>query len=150
MAPSDIKTVAGAVCVVALVSGCAMRSNTLQTATGDTKPAPVVVNVPVEINDPALASGCWAQIYTERNFRGEMATVAGPAMLETADNFAARKLKRSIDSVVVGPKGTLTMYKTSMFRDRAVVFGPNTRQGGVIAELGIGGAIESMKLECSS
>lgn len=150
MTPSNVKILAGALCVVVLASGCAMRSNTLQTATGDTKPAPVIVNVPVELNDPALASGCWAQLYTERNFRGEMATLAGPAMLETADNFTARKLKRAIDSVVVGPKGTLTMYKTSMFRDRSVVFGPNTRQAGVVAELGIGGAIESMKLECAS
>lgn len=145
---SLLRSAAGAVCAAALASGCAMRPGTLQTATGDTAPAPAVVAVAV--TDPALADGCWAQLYTERNFRGEMATLAGPAMLEAADNFSARKLKRAIDSVVVGPKATLTMYKTSMFRDRAVAFGPNTRQGGVLAELGVGGAIESMKLECTS
>ena len=145
----DIKTIAISVVVAAMATACGTTAQNLPTATGDTRPQPVVVQVPVEVTDPALQSGCWAQFYTERNFNGEMATLIGPVSLDTADKFSGRKLKRRIDSIVTGSKATLRVYEHAMFKDRSISFGPNSREGGLITKLGIGGEIESLQLECT-
>ena len=47
-------------------------------AASDNQPAPLVLLVPIEISNKALESGCWAQFYDERNFKGDMLTVVGP------------------------------------------------------------------------
>lgn len=145
----NLKTLAGSIAVAVLATACGTSArNNLPTATGDTRPQPVVVQVPVEVTDPALQSGCWAQLYTDRNFKGEMATLIGPVSLETADKFTGRQLKRRIDSIVTGSKATLRVYEHAMFKDRTVAFGPNSREGGLLTKLGIGGEIESLQLTC--
>ncbi len=132
----------------AVLAACSTSTGNLQTATGETKPQPVVVQVPVQLTSPALESGCWVQLYTERNFRGDPATLVGPASLESADAFSARALKREVDSLVTGPHATLRVYEHAMFKDRSIAFGPNSREGGLLTKLGVGGRIESMQLDC--
>lgn len=132
----------------ALAAGCASQPGNLQTATGDTKPQPVIVQVPIEVSSPELESGCWVQFYTDRNFKGEVATLIGPAQLDSADKMTGKKLKSQIDSLVTGSKATLTVYEHSMFKDRSMSFGPNSREGGLITKLGIGGNIQSLQLNC--
>ncbi|MDQ6627559.1 MAG: hypothetical protein M3Z29_03790 [Pseudomonadota bacterium] len=135
--------------VAALASACASQSN-LATATGDTRPQPVVVQVPVQVTSTALESGCWVQFYDERDFKGAMMTLDGPASLESEDKLTGRKLKRHIDSLVTGSKATLRIYEHAMFKDRSVSFGPNSREAGLLTRLGFGGEIQSMQLECSN
>ncbi|WP_076998182.1 beta/gamma crystallin domain-containing protein [Variovorax sp. KK3] len=113
------------------------------------QPDPTILLVPVQINDPALQSGCWAQFYSKRNFEGDMMTLVGPSQIMSMDNGTARQLKREIDSVRVGPRATLQVYEHAMFRDRTVSFPANSREGGLITKLGFGGRIEAMKLSCS-
>ncbi len=126
-----------------------MKSNNLQTATGDTRPEPMVMVVPVQLTDPALQSGCWAQMYDERNFGGNFITLTGSGELQSADKGTGKELKRHIDSLVTGPKATLRVYEHAMFKDRVVAFGPNSREGGLITKLGFGGNIQSLQLDCS-
>ena len=134
--------------VVSIAAGCASTPSNLQTATGDTKPQPVIVQVPIQVTTPELESGCWVQFYGDRNFKGDVATLTGPVQLDTADKMTGRSLKRHIDSLVTGPKATLTVYEHSMFKDRSMAFGPNSREGGLITKLGIGGDIQSLQLSC--
>ncbi|WP_427913366.1 hypothetical protein ACPWT1_22570 [Ramlibacter sp. MMS24-I3-19] len=115
----------------------------------DNQPEPTVVLVPVEIQTPALAAGCWAQLYDEREFKGNMVTIVGPMQLQSLDKSTGRQLRREIDSLVLGPKASLTVYEHRMFRDRAVTFGPNAREGGLVSKLGPTGRIESLQLSCS-
>ena len=138
--------------LVALIasSGCSSTGSNLQTATGDTRPQPVVVQVPVQVSSPALESGCWVQFYSDRNFKGDVATLVGPASLESADKFTGKQLKRRIDSLVTGSKATLRVYEHAMFKDRTMAFGPNSREAGLITKLGIGGEIESLQLDCET
>ena len=136
----------------------AMLSHTAMSATqnppaakgGDNPPAAVVLLVPVEISNPAMKDGCWAQFYDERNFKGDMLTVVGPMQLDTTDKAGARQLRRSLDSLTLGPKATLTVYEHRLFKDRAVKFAANSKEAGLIKKLGFRGRIESMKLECSN
>jgi hypothetical protein len=133
-----------------VAAGCSSTPSNLQTATGDTAPQPVVVQVPIQVTTPALESGCWVQFYSDRNFKGDVATLVGPAALDSADKMTGRQLKRHIDSLVTGSKATLRVYEHSMFKDRSMVFGPNSREGGLITKLGIGGDIQSLQLDCTN
>jgi len=134
--------------VASIAAGCASTPSNLQTATGDTKPQPVVVQVPVQVSTPELESGCWVQFYSDRGFKGDVATLAGPVQLDSADKMSGKKLKSRIDSLVTGPRATLTVYEHSMFKDRSMAFGPNSREAGLITKLGIGGDIQSLQLSC--
>jgi hypothetical protein len=146
---SHPKLVSALLAAAAVATACGSQPN-LVTATGDTRPQPVVVQVPIELTNPALESGCWVQFYDERNFKGEMTTLVGPAVLDSVDKMSGRKVKRNMDSLVTGSKATLRVYEHAMFKDRAVAFGPNSREGGLLTRLGFGGEIQSLQLECTS
>ena len=132
------------------LAGCgSMSGSGSTTTTADNQPDPTVLLVPIQVTDPALRSGCWAQFYSKRNFEGDMMTLVGPAQVMSLDKGTARELKREIDSVSVGPRATLQVYQHAMFRDKTVSFPPNSREGGLIRKLGFGGRIEALKLSCS-
>lgn len=143
----------GAACgLVAALAACSMAQRVdvnSQDPQTDNQPEPMVMLVPVEIQNPALAAGCWAQLYDEREFKGNMVTLVGPMELQSMDKSTGRQLRRNIDSLVLGPKANLTVFEHRMFKDRAVRFGPNAREGGLVSKLGATGRIESLQLGCS-
>jgi hypothetical protein len=104
--------------------------------------------VPVQVSSPALEAGCWAQFYDERNFKGDMLTLVGPIEVGDFDKSSGRHFKHNVDSLVLGPKASLTVFEHQMFKDKSVKFQPNDREGGLVKKLGFGGRIQSMKLEC--
>jgi hypothetical protein len=116
----------------------------------DNQPQPVVMLVPVEISNKALEAGCWAQFYDERNFKGDILTVVGPAQLDSMDKGSGRQFKRSIDSLVLGPKATLKVFEHQLFKDRSVNFAANSKEAGLNSKLGFGGRIESLQLDCTN
>lgn len=119
------------------------------TTDAPNQPEPTLILVPVLVTDPALEAGCWAQFYAKRDFKGDVATLIGPAGVVTLDKGRARELKREIDSLVLGPKAVLTVYEHAYFKDGAVTFAANSREAGLIKKLGFAGRIESMRLECT-
>ena len=119
-------------------------------AASENQPAPVVLLVPVEISNKALENGCWAQFYDERNFKGDILTVVGPASIDSEDKGSGRQFKKSIDSLVLGPKATLKVYEHQMFKDKSVEFAANSKEAGLIKKLGFGGRIQSLQLQCTS
>jgi len=138
--------------VVAL-GACASNSPSSSSSAASTgienQPDPTILLVPIRVEDPRLASGCWAQFYSKRDFQGDVATLVGPAQVQSMDKGTARQLKRDIDSVSVGPRATLQVYEHAMFKDRTVSFPANSREGGLVRKLGFGGRIEALKLSCS-
>lgn len=118
------------------------------TASGDNRPAPMILMVPVEVSNQALQAGCWAQFYEQKEFKGDMLTLVGPTQLDALDKGTAKQLKRDIDSIVTGPKTTLKVYEHRLFKDRMVEFPANAREGNVRKALGFGGRIESIQLSC--
>lgn len=140
---------AAALAAAAFAAACSSTPSNLQTMTGDTRPQPVVVQVPVQINAPELQSGCWAQFYPDRNFKGDVVTLVGPVALDSADKVTGRQIRKNMDSLVTGPKATLKVYEHALFKDRTMSFGPNSREAGLITKLGIGGDIQSLQLDCA-
>jgi hypothetical protein len=118
------------------------------TASGDNRPAPVILMVPMEVSNQALQAGCWAQFYEQKEFKGDMLTLVGPTQLDALDKGTAKQLKRDIDSIVTGPKTTLKVFEHRLFKDRMVEFAANAREGNVRKTLGFGGRIESIQLTC--
>ena len=148
----NIFKLAAACGIVAALAACSTAQRVdvnSQDAQADNQPEPMVVLVPVEIQNSALAAGCWAQLYDEREFKGNMVTLVGPMELQSMDKSTGRQLRRNIDSLMLGPKANLTVYEHRMFKDRAVRFGPNAREGGLVSKLGATGRIESLQLGCS-
>ncbi len=94
------------------------------------------------------SAGCWAQLYDERSFKGDTFTMAGPIVIASTDKASGRQMRRNIDSLVIGPKATLTVFEHRMFKDRSVSFVPNAKEPELIRKLGFSGRIESMKLDC--
>ena len=139
----------GVLAVVASASFAQTPTNTA-TTTPDNKPEPVVMLVPVEVSSKALEGGCWAQFYDERNFKGDMLTLVGPAELGSVNKGSGRQFKRNIDSLVLGPKATLTIFEHQMFKDKSVKFPANSKEAGLIKKLGFGGRIESIQLQCAN
>ena len=136
--------------LVVLGSSAFAQMAPAKSPAADNQPEPMVMLVPVEISNKALESGCWAQFYDQRNFKGEILTLVGPAEIGSADNGTGRQFKRSIDSLVLGPKATLKVFEHQMFKDKAVDFPANAREAGLIKKLGVGGRIQSLQLTCSS
>lgn len=114
------------------------------------QPAPVILLVPVEVSNSALDAGCWAQFYDERDFKGDMLTLVGPVSLDSMDKGSGKQLKRSIDSLVTGPKTTLKIYEHQMFKDKSIDFPANSKEAGLIKKLGFGGNIQSLQLTCAN
>ena len=135
---------------LAVAASFAQTSAATAPATTDNQPAPLIMLVPVEVSNKALEAGCWAQFYDERNFKGDMLTVVGPASIGSQDKASGRQFKKSIDSLVLGPKATLKVYEHQMFKGRSVEFAPNSKEAGLIKKLGFGGRIESLQLQCAS
>ena len=131
-----------------VIAGFAQPSK-VATAAVDNQPAPMVLLVPVEVSNRALEAGCWAQFYDERNFKGEILTVVGPASIDSMDKGSGKQLKRSIDSLVTGPKTLLKIYEHQMFKDKSVDFPANSKEAGLIRKLGFGGNIQSLQLSCA-
>ncbi len=115
-----------------------------------TQPEPVIMLIPIQVSNDALRSGCWVQIYDEREFNGDMVTLVGPLEFESFDKGSGRQLKQGIDSLVTGSKATLRVYEHQMFKDRTIEIGPDTREGSLLRRLGAGGSIQSLTLECDS
>jgi hypothetical protein len=134
---------------VVLASSALAQTAPANSPAADNQPEPVVMLVPVEISNKALESGCWAQFYDQRNFKGDILTLVGPAEVGSADKGTGRQFKRSIDSLVLGPKATLKVFEHQMFKDKAVDFPANAREPGLIKKLGVGGRIQSLQLECT-
>jgi hypothetical protein len=128
---------------------CLVFTSSAFSQAKDNHPEPIVVMVPLEISSQALASGCWVQFYDEKDYKGTMLTLLGPAEFYSWDKTSGRQFKNSIDSLVLGPKAHLQVFEHRMFQDRTVQFDPNSREASVVKKLGFGGRIESMKLTCS-
>ncbi|HEV7802608.1 MAG TPA: hypothetical protein VGP15_16150 [Burkholderiales bacterium] len=140
--------ISGIAAVLALSAASAFAQQTTPPAKADNQPAPVVMLVPVEISDPALKSGCWAQLYDERNFKGDMLTLVGPMQIDTTDKAGGKQLRRKLDSLVTGPKALVNVYEEKWFKNKSVNFGPNSKEPGLIKKLGFTGSIQSLKIDC--
>jgi hypothetical protein len=132
------------------------NSSTTGTTSADTAAdsnTPVVLLVPMVFaaND-TLADGCWARLYDEENYRGNLLALTGPMELSNTDphKTTGYEIGRNYDSVAVGPKATLMVYDNVGFADKSATFKGGQRVPDLDPKMGYFEEIQSMKVTCST
>lgn len=91
---------------------------------------------------------CWAIIYDGPNFNGRSITVVGYTAWADLSLNGWPNWEGQIDSVIVGPGATLSLYGLPFFADE-----DHTITGGVsvsnLTEVPLGDALESLRLTCT-
>lgn len=115
----------------------------------DKEKMPVILLVPpVFALNAALADGCWARLFDGANYRGEMLTVTGPIGIPTARVGPSYLWGSKYDSVIVGPKATLTVYDNEYYKEASAVFRPGQEVPDLDRKLGLFENIRSLVLDC--
>lgn len=109
---------------------------------------PVLVLIPITQNVDTLGDGCWARFYDDENFEGDQLTLVGPVDLPNM-KFHQRFYWGGLDSVVVGPKATVTIYDDENYRDRNATIQPGEHVRNLDDQkLGLFEDIESIRITC--
>jgi hypothetical protein len=119
------------------------------STTGTQVTAPIIVLVPFAYGtDEKLANGCWARLYQDENFRGDLLSVVGPVDIPNS-RVAGFEWGRRFDSVIVGPKATVTAYDNHDFRQKTATFKPGQKVPDLDEKMGFFQNIRSLKVACS-
>jgi hypothetical protein len=128
----------------------AAQAGDASKGTAVTIPLPVIIMVPLEFRaDPNLANGCWVRLFNGENFKGDdELTIVGPINLQTLKMPSGINWKRKAESLIAGPKATVTVYENEFFRDKTITFNPGQKVDNLRKSLGILHAIDSLKVAC--
>ena len=129
--------------------------NKAETASGGTPEAAiaadaVIVLVPFAFaSDEKLANGCWARLYDDTGFKGNMLSLAGPVDIPRGRIGSGFEWGHKYDSLAVGPKATLVIYDSENYRQKTATFKPGQQLADLNAKLGPFENIRSLKITCS-
>lgn len=128
------------------------RSQTKKDGDAATSTGPVLLLVPMVFAiDDKVANGCWARIYDKENFAGNMTMLVGPVDIASAKpaSVTGLELGRNYDSVVVGPRATLTVWDNANYRDKTATFKAGQRISNLDGKMGYFEEIKSLKISCA-
>ncbi|MDQ1921561.1 beta/gamma crystallin domain-containing protein [Massilia pseudoviolaceinigra] len=114
-------------------------------------PATIFMLVPVAVatKDNAMKSGCWARIYSGKNYSGDTLTLAGPLDIADMSGPFGLNWDDKVDSVEIGPKATLTVFDNQKFADQVAQFKPGQRVPDISKPLGFFDEFASVRLSCA-
>lgn len=114
-------------------------------------PTAVLMVVPMAFgSDEKLGNGCWARLYDGGNFTGSQYVVVGPVEIALmGDDGLGLGLNEKYDSIVVGPKATLTVYDSVNYRDKAATLKAASRTPDLDEKMGLFETIRSLKMTCA-
>ncbi len=64
----------------------------------------------------ATNKNCWVDIYDDTSYRGNHRRIQGPAKYANLSNVNGRNWDKKIESLVVGPKATLTVFEHKNYK----------------------------------
>ena len=112
-------------------------------------PAAVLLVVPVSYaSDEKLGNGCWARMYDGGNYTGSQFVLVGPVDIPSMRDGLG--LNEKYDSVIVGPKATLTVYDNVNYRDKAATLKPASRTPDLDDKMQLFETIRSLKISCAT
>lgn len=111
----------------------------------------IVMLVPIAIatKDNSMKSGCWARIYSARNYSGDTLTLTGPLSIADMSGPFGLNWDDKVDSVEIGPKATLTVFDNEQFRDQVAQFKPGQKVPDISKPLGFFDEFASVRLNCA-
>ena len=90
------------------------------------------------------STGCFVEIWRDKNFEGEYLLIEGPAEYETLNSLAS-DWTGDICSLRVGPNAFVIAYETDGFGGEMICFGP-CQEVADLSEFDFDDEIDSMKL----
>lgn len=113
---------------------------------------PLILLDPTEIRShPTSARGCWVWMFPQPGLKGEHdVAVAGPIALSSLHTPAGLDWHNKAESLIVGPKATVTVYENQDFRGESKVFAPGAQIGHLRKEGKLIQSIDSLKISCGS
>jgi hypothetical protein len=109
------------------------------------KKLPVVVSITTVTF--AESTGCWAKIFDGRNFTGRALTLLGDQSLANLEFPVGNDWEGDIDSLEVGPKAKLVLFKDENFADKQRALQPNEKVSDLHKNIFSEG-VESLRLTC--
>jgi len=111
---------------------------------------PLIIIAPAEVRtDPTLARGCWVRLFPRPGFKGiDDLTIAGPIALPSLHTPAGVDWKHRTESLLVGPRATVTVFENQDYRDKAATLKPGTQEPSLRGELKFTQSIDSLKISC--
>lgn len=154
-----------ALCVAALAAlhfpvqaqqkaGAAEQSQGSAAIPGPVVP-PLIILAPTEVRtDPTLARGCWVRLFPEAGYKGtDDLTIAGPTAitsLRSPTGGASGVLwKSKAESVIVGPKASVTVYEHQDFKGPSARLQSGTKEPTLRNSLKLTQSIDSLTVTCS-
>ena len=111
--------------------------------------APIIMLVPpIFAIDAQRAGGCWARLYPDENYKGDVLLLAGPLDVPKA-RVGDFDWGRKYESLVVGPDAILTVYDNEFFKDKAATFEQGKRAPKLDKKLGLFKTPRSLTLSCA-
>lgn len=112
--------------------------------------APLVMLDPTELRSkPTLARGCWVWMFPDKNYKGkDSIAVAGPADIRSLHTPVGLDWHHKAESLIVGPKASLTVYEVEGFRGLERTFPPGFEVKQLRKDLGFIQSIDALKLNC--
>lgn len=127
-----------------------------QSGGADVRLAPVIppqiIIAPTEVrSDPTLARGCWVRLFPEAGYKGDNdLTIAGPVELPSLHRPAGGiDWHPKAESLIVGPKATLTVYENQSFRGPSETIKSGTQHPQLRKDIGMMQSIDSLKIACA-
>ena len=112
--------------------------------------APLVLLDPTELRSkPTLARGCWVWMFPDTDYKGsDNIAIAGPVEVKSLHTPVGLDWHSKAESLIVGPKASLTVYEVQGFRGQERTFPPNFKVGKLRQDLGFIQSIDALKLSC--
>ena len=112
--------------------------------------APLVMLDPTELRSkPTMARGCWVWMFPQTNYSGkDSIAVAGPVEIQSLHTPVGLDWHSKAESLIVGPKASLTVYEVQGFRGQERTFPPGFEVQQLRKDLGFIQSIDALKLSC--
>lgn len=149
MKSQQLKTLFPAAVLTALLASNGVALAQDKTDAKNVTPTAVLLVVPVAYAaDEKLGNGCWARLYDGGNYMGSQRVLVGPVNIPAMRDGLG--INEKYDSVIVGPKATLTVYDNINYRDKSAVLKPASRTPDLDDKMGLFETIRSLKVSCAS
>lgn len=126
----------------------AAAASAASAASGKRAPTAVLMVVAVPYaSDQKLGDGCWARLYDGGNYTGSQYVLVGPVEVPAMRDGLG--INEKYDSVVVGPKATLTVYDNINYRDKAATLKSGSRTPDLDEKMSLFETIRSLTMTCA-
>jgi hypothetical protein len=98
--------------------------------------------------DEKLGNGCWVKLYDGGNYTGSQYVVVGPVSVPAMREGLG--INEKFDSVVVGPRATLTIYDSINYRNKSAVLQAASRMPDLDDKKGMFETIRSLNVICAT